>query len=163
MAKRKKGQTGRPGAPRVVNRRARHDYHILATVECGMELTGTEVKSLRAGKITLDEAHARVRDGQVYLVGAHIAEYPNAPPTMQHSPDRPRRLLLHRRQIHEIEQHVREKGRTVVPLAVYFKRGWAKVELGLAVGKRAYDKREDIRKRETQRDIDRELRRRQRR
>ncbi|MGC9455840.1 MAG: SsrA-binding protein SmpB [Phycisphaerae bacterium] len=159
-AKRKKGQTGRPGSPRIVNRRARHDYHILATVECGMELTGSEVKSLRAGKITLDDAHARVRDGQAYLVGAHIAEYPNAPADMQHRPDRERRLLLHRRQIEELAEHVKQKGRTIVPLTVYFKRGWAKVELGLAVGKHQYDKREDIRKRDTQREIEREMRRR---
>ncbi|MFP3938527.1 MAG: SsrA-binding protein SmpB [Phycisphaerae bacterium] len=159
-AKRKKGHSGRPGSPRIVNRRARHDYHILATVECGMELTGSEVKSLRAGKITLDDAHARVRDGQAFLVGAHIAEYPDAPANMQHKPDRDRRLLLHRRQIDELAEHVKQKGRTIVPLVVYFKRGWAKVELGLAVGKRQHDKREDIRKRETQRDIEREMRRR---
>ena len=145
---------------RIVNRKARHDFHILEVVECGMELVGTEVKSLRAGQARIDEAYARVHNGQTFLVGADIAAYPQAVATMQHGPKRDRRLLLHRRQIAQLESHVRQKGRTIIPLAVYFKRGWAKCELGLAVGKRQYDKRDQLRQRDQQRDIAREISRR---
>ena len=145
---------------RIVNRKARHDFHILEVVECGMELVGTEVKSLRAGQARIDEAFARVYNGQAFLVGADIAAYPQAVAAMQHAPKRDRRLLLHRRQIAELESHVRQKGNTIVPLAVYFKRGWAKCELGLAVGKRQYDKRDQLRQRDQQRDIAREISRR---
>lgn len=149
----------KPKTPRITNRRARHDYHINEVVECGIELTGTEVKSLRAGQAKIDEAHARVQDGELYLVGATIAQYQQAAAGMQHDPTRDRKLLVHRRQIAQLESHVRQKGKTLIPLAMYFKRGWAKVELGVAVGKRQYDKRQAIRKREQQRDMDRELRR----
>jgi len=150
----------KPKTPRIANRRARHDYHINEVVECGIELTGTEVKSLRAGQAKIDEAHARVQDGELYLVGATIAQYQQAAPGMQHDPTRDRKLLVHRRQIAQLESHVKQKGKTLVPLAMYFNRGWAKVELGVAVGKRQYDKRQAIRKREQQRDMQRELRRR---
>jgi len=153
----------RPASPRIFNRRARYDFDILEVVECGMELFGTEVKSLRAGAARIEEAHARLRNGEVYLVGANIAQYPQAAAAAQHDPDRPRRLLLHRRQILPLAAHVNQKGHTLVPLAVYFKRGWAKCELGLAVGRRRYDKREAIRKRDQQRDIAREVARRSRR
>jgi SsrA-binding protein len=146
--------------PRVTNRKARHDFHILEVVECGIELLGTEVKSLRAGQGKIDDAHARVRGGEVFLVGATIAHYAEAAEAMQHDPARDRRLLLRRRQIAQLEAHVRQKGKTLVPLAIYFKRGWAKVELGIAVGKKHYDKREAIRRRDQQRDMQRELRRR---
>lgn len=125
-----------------------------------MELSGTEVKSLRAGSARIDEAHARLRNGEVYLVGANIAQYPQAAAAAQHDPDRPRKLLVHRRQILALAAHVNQKGHTLVPLAIYFKRGWAKCELGLAVGKRRYDKRQAIRKRDQQRDVARELTRR---
>jgi SsrA-binding protein len=163
MGKKKKA-TGRPKGVRIQNRKARHDYHILEVVEAGVELLGTEVKSLRGGQAKIDDAYARIRDGQAYLVGANIAMYPNAADGMQHDPMRDRRLLLHRRQIHQIESHVKQKGKTVVPLAIYFSRGWAKCELGIVEGKRQYDKRQAIRKRDQQREIARELgkRRRQR-
>ncbi len=157
----KKHKSG-PRSPRITNRKARHDYHILEVVECGIELFGTEVKSLRAGNAKIDEAHARVCDGEVFLVGAGIAQYPQAAAAMQHATTRDRRLLLRRRQIVQLEAHVKQKGKTLVPLAVYFKRGWAKCELGIAVGKKQYDKREAIKKRDQQRDMARELGRRKR-
>lgn len=164
MAKKQK-QPGdeKPHSPRIVNRRARHDYEILEVVECGIELTGTEVKSVRAGQIKIDEAFARIRRGEMELVGANVAVYSQAAAAMQHDPTRPRRLLLHRRQIAQLESHVRQKGKTLIPLAVYFHRGWAKVEIGVAVGKRQFDKRQDIRKREANRDIRRAMSRKPRR
>ena len=148
-------------SPRIVNRKARHNFHILEVVECGLELQGTEVKSLRAGSMQIDEAHARVRGQEVFLVGSTIAAYPQAGP-VQHDPTRDRKLLLHRRQIAQLAAHVAQKGRTLVPLVIYFKKGWAKCELGVAVGKRAYDKRQALRERDQRREIDRELRRRRR-
>ena len=163
MAK-KKGKSedhgGDPRTPRVSNRRAFHDYHILEKVECGLELRGTEVKSLRAGSATLDGAYAAIRDGQVYLCGATIAVYPQATGVLQHDPMRDRKLLLHAGQIHKLQVHTSQKGHTLVPLALYFKKGWAKCEIGAAMGKRAYDKRQAIRTRQQKRDVDRELKRR---
>ena len=156
----KKKQSEKPKGVRIVNRKARHDYSITEVVECGLELTGTEVKSLRAGQARIDEAYARVSDGEVFLVGSDIAQYPQATAAMQHAPKRDRKLLLHKRQIEQLEAHTRQKGKTVVPLAMYFKRGWAKCELGIAEGKRQYDKRQDLRKRDQQRDIAREMNRR---
>ncbi len=161
MAKKKDNKPSR--APRIVNRKARHDYEILEVVECGLELTGTEVKSLREGRMKISEAYGRICDEQVYLVGAHISPYPNASEAMQHEPDRDRRLLLHRRQINKIKSHVRQKGKTLIPTSVYFKRGWAKCELALAVGKRQYDKRQAIKEKEEKRRIKREISRRRRR
>jgi len=160
MARDKDNSAGR--AARIVNRKARHDYAVAEVVECGLELVGTEVKSLRAGQAKIDEAYARVRGGEVFLVGVNIAPYPMAAAAMQHDPARQRRLLLHRRQIRQLESHVRQKGRTLVPLAIYFKDGWAKCELGLVVGKRSYDKRESLKRRQQDRDIAREMRRRRR-
>jgi len=157
MATSKKQSTG---GPHIGNRKARHDYHILEVVECGLELAGTEVKSLRAGAAKLDGAYARIDRGQVFLVGASISPYPHAAGAMQHEPTRDRRLLVHRRQIRKLEVHARQKGRTLVPLAIYFKRGWAKCELALAVGKRQYDKRQAIKERDQKREIARELSRR---
>ena len=149
-----------PRGVRIVNRKARHDFHIEEVVECGMSLRGTEVKSLRAGQAKIDDAYAMVRNGEVFLVGSNIAAYPQAAAGMNHDPARDRKLLLHKRQIHQIESHVMQKGKTVVPLAVYFKRGRAKCELGIAVGKQRYDKRDAIMKRDQQREVARELRRR---
>ena len=158
MAKKKPPE--RPKGVRIVNRRARHEFRIEEVVECGLALLGTEVKSLRAGQAKIDEAYARVDGGEVFLVGANIASYPLATPGMNHAPTRNRKLLLHRRQIRLLEAHVRQKGKTVIPLAIYFKRGFAKCELGIAVGKQHYDKRDAIKKRDQQREIARELRRR---
>jgi SsrA-binding protein len=141
------------------NRRARHDYHLTDRIEAGIELTGTEVKSLREGHLTLQRAFADVRDGQLYLVGAHIPEYAMGN-IRNHEPDRDRRLLLHRREIDSLFGKVREKGLTLVPTRVYWKDGRVKVEIAVARGKEIRDKRRDIAERDAQRQIERELRRR---
>jgi SsrA-binding protein len=138
------------------NRRARHEYELLDRYEAGLELVGTEVKSLRAGKASLQQAHAQVRDGQAWLVGANIAEYPQAG-RQNHDPDRDRRLLLHRREIDQLAGKVSERGLTLVPLRLYFKDGRVKVELALARGKDVRDKRRDIAERDARREMDRAL------
>jgi SsrA-binding protein len=138
------------------NRRARHDYHLLERVEAGIVLTGTEVKSLRAGKASLQHAFAHVRDGDLYLVGANIPEYPQAS-RQNHDPDRDRKLLLHRREIDSLAGKVSEKGLTLVPTRLYFKDGRVKVELALARGKEAHDKRRDIAERDARREMERAL------
>lgn len=155
-------QSDHAHTPRVSNRKARHEYFITETLECGVELVGTEVKSLRAGGAKIDEAYVRIKNGQLFLVGSHFSPYQQASAAMQHDPTRDRKLLIHRRQMAQLETHVKQKGQTLVPLAIYFKRGWAKCEIGLAVGKQKQDKRQDIKKREAQRDISREMRRRNR-
>jgi SsrA-binding protein len=141
------------------NRRARHDYHIEDTFEAGLVLTGTEVKSLRAGRATLTDGFAEVRDNEAWLQAVHIPEYTQGTWT-NHEPRRARKLLLHRREIDRIESRVNEKGLTLVPLALYFKDGKAKVEIGLARGKKTYDKRQAIAKREAAREAQREIGRR---
>lgn len=134
------------------NRRAHHDYAILDTMECGITLTGTEVKSLRAGRASLVDAFAQVSGGEVFLHGVHIPEYAQGTWT-NHEPRRVRKLLLNRMEIDRLAGKVRETGLTLVPLAMYFSDGWAKVELGLARGKRSYDKRQDLAKRDAEREI----------
>src|SRR4051794_34489652 len=140
----------------VDNRRARHDYHLSDKVEAGLVLTGTEVKSLRGGQATLQQAYAEVREGEAWLNGLHIPEYTEGN-RANHDPDRPRKLLLHRREIDRIYAAVREKGFTVVPTRVYFKDGRIKVELALARGKEVRDKRRDIAARDAKRQMEREL------
>ena len=149
-------------SPRVTNRRARFNFHILEVVEAGLVLQGTEVKSLRASAATMEDAFVRVRGGQALLVGLNISTYPHAAPLMQHEPKRDRRLLLHARQIERLESHAKVKGNTVVPVSIYFKDGWAKCEVGLAVGKKQYDKRRDMQEKQQKRDIAREMHRRSR-
>jgi SsrA-binding protein len=129
------------------NRRARHDYEIVMTLEAGMVLRGSEVKSLRHGTAHLTDSYAEVRGGEVFLVGAHIAELPCAS-YLNHAPGRDRKLLLHAAEIARLDGKVREKGFTLVPLSVYFRDGRAKVELALARGRKAYDKRDRIMKRD---------------
>jgi SsrA-binding protein len=146
--------------PRISNRRAFHDYHVLEKVEAGLELLGTEVKSLRAGNAGLENAYAAIRGGQVFLVDAEISIYPQAVGSLQHEPLRERRLLLHSSQIRQLQVHVDQKGHTLIPLALYFKGGWAKCEIAAAIGKKSYDKRETLQKRDQERDIAREIRRR---
>lgn len=141
------------------NRRARHEYHIDDTYEAGLVLTGTEVKSLRAGRASLVDGFAQVKNGEVWLENVHIPEYTHGTWT-NHASRRPRKLLLHREQIERLIGKTREAGRTLVPLSLYFHDGKAKVELALARGKREYDKRHDIAEREAARDIERALRRR---
>jgi len=141
----------------AVNRRARHEYTIEDTLDAGLVLTGTEIKSIRAGKMNLAEAYARVEKGEAWLVGAHIAPWEGGN-RMNHEPRRDRKLLLHRVQIDQLLGRVRAKGLTVVPLRVYInERGIAKVELGLARGKQLYDKRRTIAERDARRQAEREL------
>ena len=138
------------------NRRARHDYHIGETFEAGLALSGTEVKSLREGRATLADAFATIDDGEAWLRAAHIPEYSHGTWT-NHTARRTRKLLLHRREIDKIERELATKGATLVPLAIYFVNGYAKVELGLATGKREYDKRQSIAQREARREAERAL------
>jgi SsrA-binding protein len=145
-------------SPAIDNRRARHEYHILESIEAGLVLTGTEVKSVRDGGASLNEAYARFRDGEAWLLGMHIppykqGSYSNAEPT------RPRKLLLHKAEIARLQSRVAEKGLTIVPLRLYFTRGLAKVQLGLARGKKFWDKRADVAKRDVEREIARHVRR----
>ena len=140
----------------AVNRRARHDYFIEESVEAGVVLTGSEVKSLRAGKAQLKESYAQIKQSEIWLLNAHISEYsPSA--QFGHEPARARKLLLHRREIDRLTGKVKEQGLTLVPLRLYFKHGRAKVELGLARGKKLYDKRESIKEREVRREVDRAM------
>lgn len=141
------------------NRRARHDYHIEDEFEAGIVLVGTEVKSLRAGRASLTDGFAEIRDGELWLMGVHIPEYTLGTWT-NHEPRRPRKLLLHRREIDRLASQVAERGLTIVPLALYFAGGRVKVELALARGKRAYDKRQDLARRDAAREVERALRRR---
>ncbi len=144
------------------NRKALHDYHIEERFEAGLVLTGTEIKSIRAGRVNLKEGYVQPRDGELWLVNVHIAPYDPAG-GRGHDPRRPRKLLLHRREINRLIGRVQERGYTIVPLQMYLKEGRAKVEIALARGKRKYDKREAIRRRDTEREIERELGRRKRR
>jgi SsrA-binding protein len=139
------------------NRRARHDYHLTDRVEAGLVLTGSEVKSLRAGGAQLRRSFADIRDGELWLVGVHIATYEQAG-IQNHEPDRDRKLLLHRREIDSLLGKVQERGFTLVPTKLYFKDGRAKVEIALAKGKDVRDRRREIAKREADRQIDRALR-----
>src|SRR5512144_1918524 len=141
------------------NRKARHDYELLDRYECGIALTGTEVKSLRLGRASLVDCYARVREGELWLEGMHIPVYEQGD-KRTHVPVRPRKLLLHRREIEEVQRAIQEKGLALVPLRVYFAHGMAKVELALARGKRRHEKRQAIAKREAQRETERELGRR---
>jgi SsrA-binding protein len=141
------------------NRRARHDYHIEDVVEAGLVLTGTEVKSLRAGRASLTDGFAQISDGEMWLYGVHIPEYAQGTWT-NHEPRRPRKLLLHRKEIDKLASEIAERGFTLVPLSLYFLGGRAKVELALARGKRTYDKRQDLAQRDAAREVQRAHRRR---
>jgi SsrA-binding protein len=138
------------------NRRARHDYNLLERFEAGLVLTGTEVKSLREGHATLQRAFAELRDGEAWLVGAHIPEYAQGN-LANHDPDRDRKLLLRRREIDSLLGKIQQRGLTLVPTKLYFKDGRVKVELALARGKEARDKRRDLAERDARRQIEREL------
>ena len=143
----------RPVKVLAKNRKARHDYHILETFTAGMVLQGTEVKSVRAGKIQLKDSYVEVRDDQAWLVGAHISPYTHGN-RENHDPERPRKLLLHRREIDKLMGRTTLKGQTVVPLAVILDGSWIKVEIALAQGKKLYDKR----RAEKEKDLKKELR-----
>jgi SsrA-binding protein len=144
----------------ATNRKAKHEYFILDTYEAGIVLKGTEIKSIRAGNISLSEAYVTVEDGrEAWLVSAHIAPYDQAS-HYNHDPNRPRKLLLHRSEIGRLWDEVRKKGVTIIPLRVYLRDGLAKVEIGIAKGKKLYDKRATIAKRDAEREIERQLRQR---
>ena len=148
----------RPAGEKLIvdNRRARHDYVLSERVEAGLVLSGTEVKSLRSGQATLQQAYGEVRDGEAWLVGLHVPEYTEGN-RANHDPDRPRKLLLHRREIERLASRVAERGFTLVPTRLYFKDGRVKCELALARGKERRDRRRDIAARDAQRQIEREL------
>jgi SsrA-binding protein len=141
------------------NRKARHDYHIEDTVEAGLVLTGTEVKSLREGRASLVDGYAAVKDGELWLHNVHIPEYTQGTWT-NHEPRRVRKLLLHREQIRKLNAKTQETGLTIIPIALYFKDGYAKIEIGVARGKKSYDKRHALAEREAKRDADRAMARR---
>jgi SsrA-binding protein len=144
------------------NRKARHKFEVLDTLECGIMLVGSEVKSLREGKLSLDESYGRVRDGEVWLIGCDIAEYAQAS-HYNHEPKRPRKLLVHRRELRKFAGLAHEKGLTLVPLTLYFnERGKAKLLLGLCRGRKLHDKRDVLKKAEAKRDLDRAIKSRNR-
>jgi SsrA-binding protein len=143
--------------PVARNKRARHDYHLLETWEAGIVLTGTEIKSLRAGQANIADAYAIVNDGEVFLLNAHIAPYEQGN-QFNHEPRRTRKLLLHKREIRKLIGAVERQGLTLVPLDVHFTRGKAKVTLALGKGKKLHDKRDDARKREDEREMARAAR-----
>ncbi|MDG2407664.1 MAG: SsrA-binding protein SmpB [Pirellulales bacterium] len=139
------------------NRRARRNYEIIDTLECGIALQGSEVKSLRAGKVSLDEAYGRILNKEVWLIGCDIAEYSHAN-VMNHEPRRPRKLLLHRREIHKFASKATERGLTLVPLKMYFKSGRAKILMGVGRGRKLFDKRDKLKKETLKRDMERAVR-----
>ncbi len=157
MAEKTKGEKKADEGEKLVvrNRKAFHEFEVLEQIEAGLVLKGTEVKSLRDGNIQLGDSYARFKAGELYLVNAHISEYKMGSWT-NHEPRRPRKLLLHRREIARLSVKVEEKGLTLVPLSVYFKRGYAKVRLGICRGKKLYDKRAALKQREAQRATRRE-------
>ena len=156
MARSRKRQPTEGGTV-ASNRRARYDYDILQRHEAGLVLTGSEIKSIRAGRANIAEGHARFQNGELWLYNVHIALY--LPARDGHEPTRPRKLLLHRNELERLERALREPGMTLVPLRLYIVRGLAKIEIGLARGRRRYDKRQAIAKREAERTMQRALRR----
>jgi SsrA-binding protein len=142
----------------ATNRKAYHNYHLTDSVEAGIALTGTEIKSIRAGRVSLSDAYVRPENGELWLLNAHIARY-EAGSYMSHNPTRPRKLLLHRREIDELAAQVNEKGLTLIPTRLYLKGSLAKVEIAIGRGKKLHDKREAITRREVKREMDRTLKR----
>lgn len=139
--------------PVAQNRKARHDYEVVDTIECGIALQGSEVKSIREGKVQLRDAFARVQGGEVWLHGMHVSPYAFASSFGSHEPERPRKLLLHRREIDALGAKTQQQSLTLVPLSIYFKDGRAKVEMALARGRRSYDKRHAIAARDAEREV----------
>ncbi len=147
-------KTGGGSRTIAVNRRAYHEYHVLETLETGIVLTGTEIKSIRQGKVSITDSFARIEKGEVYLYGSQIAPYAQGN-IHNHQQDRVRKLLIQRSEIERLLGKTKEKGLTLIPLKMYFKRAWVKVELGLCKGKQLHDKRESIKTRESKREMER--------
>lgn len=143
------------------NKKARHDYFIEETFEAGIVLTGTEIKAIRAGKMNLKDSFARIKNGEAFLYNAHISEYEQGN-RYNHEPTRPRKLLLHKKQINTLIGQTQQKGYSIVPLKVYIKNGFAKVLIGLAKGKKNYDKRETLRRKDAKREVERAIKERMR-
>jgi SsrA-binding protein len=141
----------------TTNRRAFHDYFVIETLETGLVLTGTEIKSIRDGRATISEAYARIDDGELWLIGSHIAPYRHGSHA-NHDPDRPRKLLVHKAELRELRAATEQKGMTLIPLRLVLKRGRAKLELGVVRGKKLYDKRAATAEREARRDVERAIR-----
>ena len=158
MARNKRGEKTDQGPNRTIsqNRKAFHDYSITETLEAGLALHGSEIKSIRAGRVNLRDSYVAFREGEAWLIGTHIAGY-NEASYLDHDPVRDRKLLLHRREIQRLRAQVEQRGYTVVPTRLYLKNNRAKVEIGLAKGKHTYDKRESLRDRDTEREIEREI------
>jgi len=158
MTAKKSGKSSTEKSVKVVarNRKAFREYHVLEKVEAGLVLRGTEVKSLREGRGSLAEAYARLKENELFIVGMDIPEYRHGN-IMNHEPKRTRKLLLHRREINRIEGKLKEKGLTMIPLSLYFRKGYAKMELAIAKGKKLYDKREDMKKRDHEKDMRKEM------
>lgn len=142
--------------PIAQNRKASHDYFIEETYEAGIVLQGTEIKSIRAGRVSLKDSHVRINDGEAYIINMHIAPYEQGN-RFNHDPTRSRKLLLHRKEIDKLFGLVQQKGYAIVPLKLYIKNGYAKVLIGLGKGKKLYDKREDMKQKQMKRDIDRAI------
>ncbi|HJM82727.1 MAG TPA: SsrA-binding protein SmpB [Nitrospinota bacterium] len=145
------------GTPTIVNRKARHNYNILDTIEAGVVLRGNEIKSIRDGSINIRESYAKVINGEVWLVGCHISPYKNQNTFDTYNPLRNRKLLFSRHEINKLVQAVQEKGLTLVPLKIYFRRGRAKLEIGIGRGKNTYDKRQDLKGKDAKREMERAL------
>ncbi len=158
MARNKRGEKTDQSPNRTIsqNRKAFHDYSISETLEAGLALHGSEIKSIRAGRVNLRDSYVAFREGEAWLIGTHIAGY-NEASYLDHDPVRDRKLLLHRREIQRLRAQVEQRGYTVVPTRLYLKNNRAKVEIGLAKGKHTYDKRESLRDRDTEREIEREI------
>lgn len=141
------------------NKKAFYNFEIIESFECGISLQGTEVKSIKTGRMSFSDSYCRIREGELFLIGFHISQYPLGN-IHNHVPDRERKLLIHKEEIKRLRRKVEEKGFTLVPLSVYLKRGMVKIEVGLCRGKKLYDKREDIKQKDLKREADRELRQR---
>lgn len=153
MGKQKKTGDEKPQSRTVCrNRKARHEYDILEELECGIELLGSEVKSVRNGKMSIDEAFGRIKNGELWLINADIAEYPQAT-VLNHEPKRPRKLLLRKRELRKFAESAEQKGFTLIPLAVYFSRGWVKVKMAVAKGRKLHDKREKLKRKADKREM----------
>ena len=152
----KKNKDQKKAPPKIENRKARHDYHIEDTYEAGIALKGTEVKSIRAGKASLNEAFAYIQSGEIWLKNMYIKPYEYGS-RYNHDERRNRKLLLKKKEIREIDKHLTQKGKTLVPLKLYFKNGYAKLLIGIARGKKRYDKRDDIKEKDVKRELDRKV------